>query len=238
MSTEPGYILAAEPRPTARVAGSELLWPIRRVLCVGRNYADHAREMGSDPDREPPFFFSKPGDAVVEAAGKVAYPPLTHDLHHEVELVVAIGRAASNASAEEAVAAIFGYAVGVDLTRRDLQNQAKDLRRPWDWAKGFDQSAPMSPVVPLARELSTGRIWLSVNGELRQDGDIADMIWAVPDIIASASKSIRLLPGDLIFTGTPGGVSALHPGDVVAGGVAEVAEFSFEISGAELSDQG
>ena len=236
MNTDSDYIVPPEPRATARVAGSELLWPIRRVLCVGRNYADHAREMGSDPDREPPFFFSKPADAVVAAAGTVAYPPLTHDLQHEVELVVAIGRATANASPEEAVASIFGYAVGVDLTRRDLQNEAKELRRPWDWAKGFDQSAPMSPVVPLARELSTGRIWLSVNGDVRQEGDIADMIWAVPDIIASASRSIRLLPGDLIFTGTPGGVSPLNPGDVVGGGVAGVGEFSFEISSAEVSD--
>lgn len=230
MNPESGYIVPAPPRPSALVAGSELLWPIRRVLCVGRNYADHAREMGGDPDREPPFFFSKPADAVVPAAGRVAYPPLTHDLQHEVELVVAIGRDVVNASREEAAASIFGYAVGVDLTRRDLQNEAKELRRPWDAAKGFDQSAPMSPVVPLPRELSTGRIWLSVNGELRQEGDLADMIWAVPDIIASASRSIRLLPGDLIFTGTPAGVSTLRPGDVVAGGVAGVGEFSFEIS--------
>lgn len=231
MNTDSDYIVPAEPRPTARVAGSELLWPIRRVLCVGRNYADHAREMGGDPDREPPFFFSKPADAVVPAEGRVAYPPLTHDLQHEVELVVAIGRVTANASAEEAAASIFGYAVGVDLTRRDLQSDAKELRRPWDGAKGFDQSAPMSAVVPLARELSTGGIWLSVNGELRQEADIADMIWTVSEIIASASTSIRLLPGDLIFTGTPAGVSELHPGDVVAGGVAEVGEFSFEISG-------
>lgn len=230
MNSESGYIVPAEPRPTARVEGTGLLWPIRRVLCVGRNYADHAREMGSDPVREPPFFFTKPADAVVPATGSVAYPPLTQDLQHEVELVVAIGRTTVNASPEEAVASIFGYAVGVDLTRRDLQNEAKELRRPWEGAKGFDQSAPMSPVVPMARELSTGRIWLSVNGELRQEGDIADMIWAVPDIIAAASASIRLLPGDLIFTGTPAGVSPVHPGDVVAGGVAGIGKFSFEIS--------
>lgn len=230
MTSEPGYIVPAPPRPSARVADSELLWPIRRVLCVGRNYADHAREMGGDPDREPPFFFTKPADAVVPAAGRVGYPPLTHDLQHEVELVVAIGRETVGASREVAAASIFGYAVGVDLTRRDLQNEAKELRRPWDSAKAFDQSAPMSAIVPLPRELSTGRIWLSVNDELRQDADLADMIWAVPDIIAFASASIRLLPGDLIFTGTPAGVSTLRPGDVVAGGVAEVGEFSFEIS--------
>jgi fumarylpyruvate hydrolase len=230
VNTKSDYVVPAVPRPTARVAGSELLWPIRRVLCVGRNYADHAREMGGDPDREPPFFFTKPADAVVPAEGRVAYPPLTHDLQHEVELVVAIGQPIANASRDDAVAAIFGYAAGVDLTRRDLQNEAKELRRPWDWGKAFDESAPISPLVPVARELSSGRIWLSVNGEVRQEADIADMIWSVADIIAFASASIRLLPGDLIFTGTPAGVSELHPGDVVAGGVAEVAEFSFEIS--------
>ena len=230
MNADSAYVVPAEPRPTARVEGSTLLWPIRRVLCVGRNYADHAREMGGDPDREAPFFFTKPADAVVPAAGGVAYPPLTHDLQHEVELVVAIARPLAGASRAEAVAAIFGYAVGVDLTRRDLQNEAKELRRPWDGGKAFDQSAPMSPLVPLPRELSSGRIWLSVNGELRQEADLADMIWPVADIIAFASASIRLLPGDLIFTGTPAGVSPLHPGDAVTGGVAGVAEFSFEIS--------
>jgi fumarylpyruvate hydrolase len=231
MTSEPGCIVPPAPRPSARVAGSELLWPIRRVLCVGRNYADHAREMGGDPDREPPFFFTKPADAVVPATGRVAYPPLTHDLQHEVELVVAIGRETVSVSRDDAVASIFGYAIGVDLTRRDLQNEAKELRRPWDWAKAFDQSAPMSTIVPVPRELSSGRIWLSVNGEVRQDADIADLIWPVADIIAFASESISLLPGDLIFTGTPAGVSQLHPGDVVAGGVAEVGEFSFEIAG-------
>jgi len=230
MTSDAGFIVPAAPRPTAAVAGSELVWPVRRVLCVGRNYADHAREMGSDPDSEPPFFFTKPADAVVPATGGVPYPPLTHDLQHEVELVVAIGRETVNASHDDAVASIFGYAVGVDLTRRDLQNEAKELRRPWDWGKAFDQSAPMSPLVERAGALSSGRIWLSVNGELRQDADLADMIWAIPDVIAFASRSIRLLPGDLIFTGTPAGVSTLHRGDVVAGGIAEVAEFSFVIA--------
>jgi len=230
MSTEPGFIVPAQARPTAPVAGSELVWPIRRVLCVGRNYADHAREMGADPDREPPFFFTKPADAVIPASGHVAYPPLTHDLQHEVELVVAIGRETVNASPDEAAESIFGYAVGVDLTRRDLQNEAKELRRPWDWGKSFDQSAPISPLVPLAGVLTSGRIWLSVNGDVRQDGDVADMIWGVPEIIAFASESIRLLPGDLVFTGTPAGVSTLRRGDAVAGGVAGVGEFSFEVS--------
>ena len=232
MSADPEYAVPAAPRPTAAVQGSEPAWPIRRVLCVGRNYAEHAREMGGDPSREPPFFFTKPADAVVPAAGRVAYPPLTHDLQHEVELVVAIGREVVDASAEEAATAIFGYAVGVDLTRRDLQNEAKELRRPWDGGKAFDESAPISPIVPLARPLSSGRIWLSVNGDVRQDADLADLIWSVPEVIAVASRSIRLLPGDLIFTGTPAGVAPLVPGDQVAGGVDGVGEFSFEVGAA------
>ncbi|MFJ4029538.1 fumarylacetoacetate hydrolase family protein [Paenarthrobacter sp. NPDC089989] len=217
------------PRPTVPVRGSDILWPVRRVLCVGRNYAEHAREMGANPDREPPFFFTKPGDSVAPASGTIAYPPLTTDLHHEVELVVAIGTRASGVTPEEASACIYGYSVGVDLTRRDLQNEAKEMRRPWDWGKAFDQSAPLTPIVPFTQQLNQGRIWLAVNGDIRQEANIADMIWSVEEIVSFASQSITLLPGDLIFTGTPAGVGAVHPGDVLSGGVHGVASFAFSI---------
>ena len=223
------YVIPPQPMPTARVAGTGSVWPIRRVLCVGRNYADHAREMGADPTREPPFFFAKPADAVVAAEGVIPYPPLTHSLHHEIELVVAIGRRMQNVSAEAARPAIFGYAVGVDLTRRDLQDEAKELRRPWDAAKGFDRSAPMSAIHPNSAVLESGRIWLSVNGEQRQSGDLSELIWGVPEVISFASQSIELLPGDLIFTGTPAGVAALSPGDTVTGGIDGVGELEFEV---------
>jgi fumarylpyruvate hydrolase len=226
------FVIPPQPAPTARVAGTESVWPIRRVLCVGRNYADHAREMGADPTREPPFFFAKPADAVVPAEGVIPYPPLTRSLHHEIELVVAIGARMRQATPERARASIFGYAVGVDLTRRDLQDEAKELRRPWDGAKGFDRSGPMSAIHPNSAVLNSGRIWLSVNGEQRQSGDLSQMIWGIPEIISFASGSIELLPGDLIFTGTPAGVSALSPGDTVTGGVEGVADIEFEVGAA------
>jgi fumarylpyruvate hydrolase len=226
------FVVPVPPITTVHVAGAPSLWPVRRVLCVGRNYAEHAREMGADPEREPPFFFGKPADAVVSADGVVPYPPLTNDLQFEVELVVAIGGTAVNISVEDALSAVFGYAVGVDLTRRDLQNDAKLLRRPWDWAKGFDASAPVSPIQPRTGPLDSGAIWLSVNGEEKQRGDLAAMIWGVAEIVAFASQSIELKPGDLIFTGTPAGVGTIVPGDVVSGGVEGVDEFIFTIGNA------
>ncbi len=229
------YVVPVPPITALEVSGSASLWPVRRVLCVGRNYAEHAREMGADPEREPPFFFGKPTDAVIAASGVVPYPPLTHDLQFEVELVVAIGGTAVNISVEEALRVVFGYAVGVDLTRRDLQNDAKQLRRPWDWAKGFDASAPVSPIHPRTGELASGAldsaaIWLSVNGHEKQRADIADMIWGVAEIVACASQSVALKAGDLIFTGTPAGVGTIVPGDLVSGGVQGIAEFSFTIA--------
>lgn len=228
-ATPAGFAVKPFPATTVPIAGSTDVWPVRRVLCVGRNYAEHAREMGNDPDREPPFFFTKPTDAVVPAAGEVAYPPLTANLHHEIELVVAIGRSAADVSVAEAARSIYGYAVGVDLTRRDLQDDAKALRRPWDWGKAFDASAPVSPITPNRSELTSGGITLEVNGERRQSGDLADMIWSVAEVISFASRSIRLEPGDLIFTGTPAGVGALVPGDVVTGSVEGVGGFEFTV---------
>lgn len=211
------YIFTPAPVPGVAVCGGTARFPVRRIFCVGRNYAAHAREMGKDPDREPPFFFTKPADAVVDAGKTIPYPPLTGDLHHEAELVVAIGTGGFRISESDALDHVWGYAAGNDLTRRDLQAEAKAMGRPWDWAKGFDNSAicgPVHSVAMLGGHLASGAIRLSVNGEQRQSGDLADMIWSVPEIVSILSTSVRLQPGDLIYTGTPAGVGALVPGDV------------------------
>lgn len=226
------FVIPAPAQPSVAVEGTAARFPIRRVFCVGRNYAAHAREMGNDPTREPPFFFSKPADAVVPASGVVPYPGLTDNLHHEVEMVVAIGRGGVDVEAADALDLVWGYGVGVDLTRRDLQDVAKKMSRPWDWAKGFDASAPCSalrPVSALGGHPSAGRVWLEVNGEVRQDGDLRELIWPVADVISHVSRAVALQPGDLIFTGTPAGVGALQPGDRVRGGVEGVAHFEFEL---------
>ncbi len=190
-------------------------FPVRRIYCVGRNYAAHAREMGHDPDREPPFFFMKPADALTEDGSTIPYPPATADLHHEIELVVALGKGGANIPKEKALECVFGYTVGLDMTRRDLQSEAKERGRPWDTGKGFDHSAPIG-----ALRSATGighptnaRISLSVNGDNRQDGNINQMIWNVPETIAYLSGLFELQPGDIIFTGTPHGVAAVEPGD-------------------------
>ena len=208
------------------VAGSNAFFPVRRVYCVGRNYADHAREMGAleqAEGREPPFFFMKPGDAVVSGDGElvVAYPPLTSNLHHEVELVVALGAGGASVAVDRAKDLIFGYTVGLDLTRRDIQAKAKEKSHPWDMGKGFDQSAVAGVIQPAAQvgHPASGRIWLTVNGQTRQDGDLAAMSWKVADIIANLSTMVRLEAGDLIYTGTPAGVGPLLPGDVLEAGV-------------------
>ena len=207
--------------PTVEIAGSADRFPVRRIFCVGRNYADHAREMGGAPDREPPFFFTKPADAIVGATADIAMPPRTGDLHHEIELVVALGGGGRNIAGKDATRLIYGYAVGNDLTRRDLQVAAKMAGRPWDMAKGFDDSAIVSAIRPATTigHPVSARIWLSVSGALRQEGDIADMIWPVADIIAELSTYVELRAGDLIYTGTPGGVGRIEPGDLVEGGV-------------------
>ena len=188
---------------------------VRRIFCVGRNYADHAREMGANPDREPPFFFTKPADAIVANHGNVPYPPATSNLHHEVELVVALASGGKNIPLENAQGHIFGYAVGLDLTRRDLQAAAKDKGHPWDMAKGFDHSAPISAITPIqvTGALNTGSIQLSVNGVVRQKGDLSDMIWSIPEVIAHLSGLVELKAGDLIYTGTPAGVGPVVAGD-------------------------
>jgi fumarylpyruvate hydrolase len=224
-----GFVITPPATPALAIADSDQVFPLRRVFCVGRNYAAHAREMGADPDREPPFFFTKPADAVVPASGTVPFPPSTKDLHHEVELVVALKAGGANIEPGQALDLVWGYAVGVDLTRRDLQDVAKKASRPWDLAKGFDASGPCSPLQPLActGHPEQARVWLEVNGEVKQEGNLNEMIWSVPDVIAYLSRFVTLAPGDLIFTGTPSGVGALQPGDRVRGGVDGVATFDF-----------
>lgn len=225
------FVIAPVTAPSLAVEGTSSRFPIRRVFCVGRNYSDHAREMGHDPDREPPFFFMKPADAVVPAEGTIAYPALTEDLHHEIELVVAIGKDGVDITPEDALSHVWGYAVGADLTRRDIQAQAKKMGRPWDWAKGFDESGPSSPLksVRSVGHPEKGAIWLQVNGVERQRGDLSDQIWPVKDVISYISQSVKLKAGDLIFTGTPAGVGALQVGDVVHGGIDGLNEFTFTV---------
>lgn len=226
------FVIEPVATPSLAVEGTSSRFPIRRVFCVGRNYSEHAREMGHDPDREPPFFFMKPADAVVPAAGNIAYPPLTEDLHHEIELVVAIGKDGIDISPEDALSHVWGYGVGLDLTRRDLQAQAKKMGRPWEFAKAFDASAPATPLLPVSKvgHPAKGAIWLDVNGESRQRGDLSDQIWPVQDVIAYLSQSVGLKAGDLIYTGTPAGVGALQKGDVVTAGVEGIAELTVTIS--------
>jgi len=208
------------PPPSVAVADSAQRFAVHRIYCVGLNYADHVREMGNDPERAPPIFFTKPADALVANGAAVPYPPRTANFHHEIELVVAIGRGGRNIGAERALQHVFGYAAGNDLTRRDLQHAAKRRGEPWDTAKGFDCSAPVAALRPAGRgHLSAGRIWLAVNGRLRQESDLSHMLWDVPHIIAELSTLFELKPGDLIFTGTPSGVGPLQPGDRLEGGI-------------------
>jgi len=206
------------PLPTVAVSGGGN-FPVHRIYCVGRNYAAHTREMGFDPNREEPFFFLKPADAIVASEKSIVYPPLTNDFQHEIELVVAIGESGKNIATEQAHRHIFGYAVGLDMTRRDLQMNARKQGRPWDMGKAFDQSAPCAALVPAARSgyLERGAIWLKVNGEVRQSSDISQLIWSVAEVIQHLSRYVTLLPGDLIFTGTPEGVGAVKAGDVMDG---------------------
>lgn len=199
--------------PSVAIAGSDQRFPVRRIFCVGRNYAEHSREMGGNPDREPPFFFTKPADAVVDSGGRIPYPPATADLHHEAELVVAMGKGGSFVNEAQAQAMIWGYGAGNDLTRRDLQAEAKAARRPWDMAKGFDRSAVVGPLTRAEGLVWSGAIRCTVDGALRQQGELADMIWPVPAVIACLSGLVELQPGDLIFTGTPAGVGPIARGE-------------------------
>ncbi len=217
------------------VAGSSDLFPVHRIYCVGRNYADHAKEMGAT-GREAPFFFMKPADAVLPVThgviGVMPYPPMTRDLHHEVELVVALGKAGSNIAAADAMSHVWGYAIGLDMTRRDLQGEAKKQGRPWSTGKGFDFSAPIGPIYPVsqAQLKPDAAIALKVNGELRQSGEIGSMIWNVAETIEHLSKYFTLQAGDLIFTGTPAGVAAVQAGDVLEGAIDGLGELHIRIA--------
>jgi fumarylpyruvate hydrolase len=228
------YVFSAPPQAVVPVAGSTDLFPVHRVYCVGRNYEEHAKEMGFS-GREPPFFFAKPADAllpIAEGTGEMPYPPETQNLHHEMELVVAIGRRGRRIAAADALAFIWGYAVGLDMTRRDLQGEAKKLGRPWEIGKGFDFSAPIGSVKPIEKtgRITSGRVWLKVNGALRQESDVSKMIWDVNETIEHLSKYFELVPGDLIFTGTPEGVAAVVPGDELEGGVDGVGTLRVKIA--------
>ena len=214
MSNDSRYVIPQPPQPVIVVAGSDKFFPVRRIWCVGRNYVEHIREMGQD-ERAPPFYFAKPADAIVPDNATVPYPPLTKDMHHEVELVVALKSGGRNIKLERALDTVYGYGVGIDLTRRDLQIASRDQKRPWEIGKAFDGSAPCGPLKP-ASEIGhpkKGRITLKANGKLRQDGDLEQMIWNVPEVIANLSEQVELAAGDIIMTGTPSGVAATVAGD-------------------------
>jgi fumarylpyruvate hydrolase len=214
MSTNEKFVIPAPPQPALAISGSAQKFPVRRIWCVGRNYLEHIKEMGQD-EREPPFFFAKPADAIVPDGGTVPYPSLTKDMHHEVELVVALKSGGRNITTKKALGHVYGYGVGIDLTRRDLQIASRDIKRPWEIGKAFDASAPCGPLKTVSEtgHPEKGRIVLKCNGNVRQDGDLAQMIWKVPEIIAKLSETVALEAGDIIMTGTPSGVAATVAGD-------------------------
>ena len=230
-----GFVLPPPPVSSLAVTGTTDRFPIRRIFCVGRNYEAHAREMGRDPTREPPFFFTKPADAVVDDNSVVPYPPETKNYHYEMELVVVIGKNGFDIPEGKALEHVWGYAAGLDMTRRDLQLAAREQGRPWDWGKSFDKSAPIAPIVPASKigHPKNGRIFLTVNGAVKQEADIADLIWNVPEIVSILSRSMRLKAGDVIMTGTPAGVGAVVVGDRLEGGVDGVGTISVTIGAPE-----
>ena len=218
-SSNTNYVFAPPATVSVGVVGESARYPVRRIYCVGRNYAEHAREMGHDPDRELPFFFQKNPDNLVLDNKDFPYPTMTSNLHHEIELVVAMSQGGRDIQAANALSHVYGYALGIDLTRRDLQNEAKKTGRPWEIGKAFEHSAPMTDITPATKSghLSKGAIWLKVNGEMRQQSDLTQLIWNIPEIIAHLSAIFELRAGDLIMTGTPAGVAAVKPGDVMEG---------------------
>lgn len=214
--------------PALPVAETNKVFPVGRVYCVGRNYAEHAREMGHDPDREPPFFFMKPAAAIVQNGATIPFPQVTQDLHHEIEMVVAIGKGGAEIPEDQALDHVFGYGVGLDMTRRDIQGEAKKMGRPWEMGKAFDNSAPCTVIKPVAMagHPAKGAIWLKVNGTVKQKGDLAEMIWNVPEMISYLSRLITLRPGDLIYSGTPAGVGKVERGDQLEGHVDGVGDLT------------
>jgi fumarylpyruvate hydrolase len=236
MDTNMNYVFEPEARVAVPVAGSDAFFPVRRIYCVGRNYAAHAREMGFDPDREPPFFFCKPDNAIVVVPPgqtmTVAYPSQTSEYHHEIELVAAIGKGGRDIPAAHASEHIFGYAVGLDMTRRDLQLKARDKGRPWELGKASDQSAPIAPLHAASKigHPTQGAVWVQVDGKDRQRSDIAKLIWSVPDIVAHLSTFFELKPGDLIYTGTPEGVAGVQRGQTMVGGIDGLGELRVKVA--------
>ena len=224
------YAIDVPPVTTVPVTNGES-FPVRRIYCVGRNYAAHAREMGHDPNREPPFFFMKPTDAIVLNNSTIEYPTQTNDLHHEIELVVALKSGGRDVAVDRALDLVYGYAVGLDMTRRDMQSVAKKMQRPWDMSKGYDQSAPCAPISPVSEwgHPDKGAIWLKVNGELRQQGDLSDLIWSVAETIAYLSGLVELAPGDLIFSGTPEGVGPVKRGETMVGHVDGLTDLTIKV---------
>lgn len=227
--------LFPDPQFTALpVTGTDVLYPVHRIFCVGRNYEDHAKEMGDVVDREAPFYFIKDAQSILESGATMAYPPMTNNLHHEIELVVYLGAPLFNASLAEAEAAVFGYGVGLDMTRRDLQNAAKPKGRPWDFGKNFEQGSVLGPVTPAAgQSIGAQRIWLSVDGQLRQESTLDAMVWSVPEILSDISRYYHLKAGDVVMTGTPAGVGAVVAGNVLTGGITGMGEISLSITPAE-----
>lgn len=226
------FVVPAPAEISVPVIGQDAAFPVRRIYCVGRNYAEHAREMGADPDREPPFFFTKPRDAIVPEGGAIPYPPATENLHYEMELVVAIGTSGAQIPEASALDHVYGYGAGLDMTRRDLQGQAKKTGRPWDMGKGFDHSAPCSALRAAAEigHPDSGAIWLKVNGETKQSGDLAQQIWSVPETVAYLSGLVTLEPGDLIYTGTPAGVGPVVSGDRLEGHIDRIGDIVVTIA--------
>ncbi|MFG1242328.1 fumarylacetoacetate hydrolase family protein [Xanthobacter versatilis] len=225
------YVFAPPAVPTLPIVGSDDQFPVHRIYCVGRNFADHAVEMGHDPNKEPPFFFQKNPDTLVPHGATIAYPKMSQDVHHEIELVVALKAGGEDIPLERALDCVFGYAVGLDLTRRDLQGEAKKLGRPWEVGKAFEEAAPCSALVPATTigHPDAGRIFLKINGAVKQEGNLNQMIWKVPEMIATLSTLFRLAPGDLIFAGTPAGVGPISKGDVLEGGVEGVGELRLTV---------
>ena len=225
------YVISPAPVSVVSVKDSDHLYAVNRIYCVGQNYGDHVREMGGDPKKNAPVFFSKPANAIVVDNKGVNYPPATEELHHEVELVVALSSGGLRIPEQSAMSCVYGYAVGIDLTCRDLQQSAKETGRPWDTSKGFDQSAPISPITPFPsnKNLGDATISLSLNNEVRQEAKLTDMIWSVSEIISALSNFYELKAGDLIFTGTPSGVSAVVPGDHITAKIVGVGELGFDI---------
>jgi len=227
------YLFEPPPPVSVEISGTDVRYPVNRIFCVGRNYAAHVREMGFDPGREEPCYFTKSSRCIVASGSEIPYPPATENFHHEIELVVAIGKAGFELAADEALSVVYGYACGLDMTRRDLQVASRGSKGPWDIGKDFENSAVIGTIRP-ADEIghpAGGRIQLSVNGELRQDSDLEKLIWSVPEIVSHLSRYYRLQPGDLVYTGTPDGVAPVGPGDRIAGSIAGVGEIALAIRG-------